>query len=95
MLLSKFMTNGDIVSLKLVNGDELIARLESETENEIKINRPLAITVAQSGLGMIPWMFLGGSDNVTLQRGHVLTMMISKKDAADQYIQGTTGIALR
>lgn len=95
MLLNKFIASGDVVSLKLVNGDEIIARLESETTDEIKINRPLAITVSQTGLGMMPWLFLGDSDNVTLKKSHVFVMMASKKDAADQYVQGTTGIALR
>ena len=95
MLLTKYITPGDIVSLKLTNGDELIARFESDTTDEIKINRPLAITASSQGLGMMPWMFLGDSDNITLKRNHVFVIMPSKKDAADQYIQGTTGIALR
>ena len=89
------MTTGDVVSLKLINGDELIARLESETIDTIKISRPLSITYSAQGLGMIPWMFLGSRDTVSLKRDHVFDMMPSKKDAADQYIQGTTTIAMR
>jgi len=47
------------------------------------------------GLGMIPWLFLGDTETFTLKREHVFVMVTSKKDASDQYMQGTTGIALR
>lgn len=94
MLLQKPITQGTVVSLKLLNGDEIIARFETEDENTIKINRPLALTMGAQGLGMIPWMFLGDTENYTLKRDHVFVMVPSKKDAADQYMQGTTGIAM-
>jgi hypothetical protein len=94
MLLSKPLVQGDVVSLKLVNGDEIIARLEEETDKTIKISKPLAITVGAQGLGMIPWIFLGDKDSYTLKQEHVFVIVPSKKDAADQYMQGTTGIAL-
>jgi hypothetical protein len=95
MLINKGFSTGDIVSIKLVNGDELIARFDEETASTVKIEKPLAITLGAQGLGMIPWMFLGSDDSVLLKKEHVLAMMNSKKDAADQYLQGTTGIALR
>jgi hypothetical protein len=95
MLLSKPIMDGSVVSLKLVNGDEIIARFEGEDEKTIKINRPLALTMGAQGLGMIPWLFLGDTETFTLKREHVFVMVLSKKDASDQYMQGTTGIALR
>lgn len=94
MLINKPITQGSVVSLKLVNGDEIIARYDGEDENNIKINRPLALTMGQQGLGMIPWLFLGETESFSLKREHVFVMVTSKKDAADQYMQGTTGIAL-
>jgi hypothetical protein len=95
MLLEKPISSGDVVSLKLINGDEIIARFENDTTDEIKIEKPLALTMSGQGLGMIPWMFLGAKDTITLKKSHVFCMVPSKKDAADQYMQGTTGIALR
>jgi len=95
MLISKGFSNGDIISLKLINGDELIARFESETADDITIDRPLALTMSREGLGMIPWMMLGDKSSITLKKSHVFAVVSSQKDAADQYMQGTTGIALR
>jgi hypothetical protein len=94
MLLQKPIAEGDVVSLKLINGDEIIARLDKDDHHGITVNRPLAITVSGQGLGMIPWMFLGDKDSYTLKREHIFVMVPSKKDAADQYLTGTTGIAL-
>jgi hypothetical protein len=94
MLLKKPITQGSVVSIKILNGDEIIARYENEDADTVTINRPLALTMGQGGLGMIPWVFLGDSETITLQKRHLFFVIPSKKDAADQYIQGTTGIAL-
>jgi hypothetical protein len=94
MLLEKPIAEGDVVSIKLINGDELIARLESDDHKGITVNRPLALTMQGGGLGMVPWVLLGDKDNITLNRDHIFAMVPSKKDAAAQYLQGTTGIAL-
>jgi hypothetical protein len=94
MLFEKPIVEGGVVSIKLINGDELIARLEKDDSNGITINRPLALTMQGGGLGMVPWVLLGDKDTIVLNRNHVFAMVPSKKDAADQYVQGTTGIAL-
>jgi hypothetical protein len=94
MLMKKPITAGSVVSIKIINGDEIIARYESEDTDTVTINKPLALTMGAQGLGMIPWVFLGDADTVTLQKSHVFFVIPSKKDAADQYMQGTTGIAL-
>ena len=94
MLLEKPIASGDVVSIKLTSGEEIIARLEEETDQYVKVSKPLAVTLGPQGLGMIPFMFLNAKETVTLKHNHILAMGPSKKDAADQYMQGTTGIAL-
>jgi hypothetical protein len=92
--LKKDFANGDIVSIKLVNGDELIARFESEDESNITISRPLAITMSAQGMGLIPWVFLGKDDSVTIRKKNTFFVVHSKGEAAKQYTEGTTGIAM-
>lgn len=94
MLIQKGFSAGDIISIKLSNGDELIARYEADDADSITIDRPKALTMSPSGLGMIPWVFLGDVGKVKLSRNHIFAAVPSQKDAADQYMQGTTGIAL-
>ena len=96
LILNKGYQQGDVVSLKLINSDELIAKFESENDDVIKIHRPLSLTMSPQGsLGMIPGMLLGSDEFITLNKNHVMAISASKKDAADQYLSGTTGIALK
>jgi hypothetical protein len=95
LLINKGYTQGDTVSLKLINSDELIARFESETDDVIKLHRPLALTMNEQGLGMMPWMILGSDEFITLKKSHVMAVSATKDDAAAQYTKGTTGIALK
>lgn len=95
MLIETNYKSGDIVSLKLINSDELIARFQSENDSEVELERPLSVAITPQGLGMMPWMFLGAKETVTLKKNHIFTIMPAKKDAANQYLQGTTSIALR
>lgn len=94
MLIEKPLSTGDVVSVKLISGEEIIARLEEETDAYIKVSKPLTVTLGPQGLGMIPFVFLSAKDTITIKHTHVLTMSPSKKEAADQYMEGTTGIAL-
>ena len=94
MLINKSFSSGDVVSIKLINGDEIIARFDSEDNDSVTINRPMALTMAQGGLGMIPWVFLGKEDAIRLSKSNTFFIVESKSEAAKQYTQGTTGIAL-
>ena len=95
MLFEKPLATGDVVSVKLVNGDEIIARLDAEDQTGITISKPLAITMSSQGLGMIPWLFLGAKETLSIRKEHYFVAVPAKKEAAEQYIQSTTGIALR
>lgn len=95
MLITKGTTVGETVSIKLISGEEIIARLEEETSDKVKIHKPLSVNIGPTGLGMMPFMFLAASDTLEIKTSHIISMTASKKEAADQYIQGTTGLALR
>lgn len=95
MLINKGFSSGDVVSIKLINGDEIIAKFEKENNETITINRPLALTMNGQGLGMIPWVFLGKDGSITISKANTFFVVESKGEAATQYTEGTTGIALR
>jgi len=95
MLINKGFSSGDVVSIKLINGDEIIAKFEKEDTDTITINRPLALTMNGQGLGMIPWVFLGKDGSITISKANTFFIVESKGEAATQYTEGTTGIALR
>jgi hypothetical protein len=94
MLIQKPAGIGDIVSIKLISGEEIIGRLDADTTESIRLDRPKSVTIAKDGLGMMPFMFLGGSDTFIIKHIHIIVMVMAEKSAADQYVQGTTGISL-
>lgn len=95
MIIDKGFSQGDVISVKFIGGEEIICRYESETSTELKVSKPLAITLGQSGLGMIPWIFLADTEtDVKIKMHSIAAITKPKKDACDQYLQGTTGIAL-
>lgn len=95
MLISKGISVGEIVSIKLISGEEIISKLEEENTDYIKVSRPLTVSLGPQGLGMIPFVFLAQAETIKLNMNHVMVLAPAKKDAADQYLQGTTGIALK
>lgn len=95
MLINKPISAGETVSIKLISGEEIIARLEEDLSDKIKVYKPLSVNIGPTGLGMMPFMFLAASDTLEIKHSHIIAMSTSKKEAADQYIQGTTGLALR
>lgn len=84
----------DVVSIKMSNGDELVARYESEDTEFYYFKNPMSIAFSNNGVGMMPWLFLAESKTVKLNKSHVLCIAPTRKDAANQYIQSTTGITM-
>ena len=84
----------DVVSIKMSNGDELVARFESDESDHYVIKNPMAITIANNGIGMMPWLFLADGKSIKLNKSHVLCLAPTRKEAASQYMQSTTGLTL-
>lgn len=95
MLINKGITPGEVVSIKLISGEEIIARLEEDGSQTVKITKPLLVAAGPQGLGMMPFVFLAADDTMSIKQDHIITMNAAKSEAASQYLQGTTGIALR
>jgi len=94
MLLEKTIKEGDIVTLKLTSGEEIIARYDEEGSDYIKVTKPMALVAGGKNIGMMPWIFLSEVDSVKIQKHAIVVGPVnSKKDAAQQYLEGTTGIA--
>jgi len=94
MLINKGFSQGDVVSIKLINGDEIIAKVEAEDADTVTISRPMALTMGPQGLGMIPWVFLGEESKIVLEKQKTFFIVLSKSQASKQYLQDTTGISL-
>lgn len=90
---SRKIDDGDIVSFKLVNGDEIIGKVESQTADTYVINRPCLVVPSQQGIGLIQAMFSTDPDqSIEINRQHVMMHAPTFDKLQSHYIQTTTGI---
>ena len=95
MLIEAQYKVGDVVSIKLSSGEEMIARFEDENGEVITIVKPYILIAAQNGMALAPYMFTISPDTkVQLKINNVICIVKSAKDAADMYIKQSTGIAI-
>ena len=95
MIIETSYKNGDTVSLKLTSGEEVIARLEEETNTQVILHKPMVLIAGQSGLGLAPFMFSVATDaKFKINNTSVTCISKTEKELASQYTQQTTGIAI-
>jgi len=95
MLIDKGASAGEVVTFKLTSGEELVAKLVSETDAHYKIGRPMVIAMGQQGPGLMPYLFtVNPNKEIKLAKSTVTVCEATDKTFADQFIQSTTGIAL-
>ena len=96
MLIDKGVTIGEVVTLKLTSGEELVAKLVDDGPMFYKLSHPQVIGMGPKGPGLMPYLFTVDPDKeVRLNKGTVVVIEATDKTFADQFIQSTTGIALR
>ena len=95
MLIETPYTNGDVVSIKLSSGEEMIARLDSENDTNVIVSKPYILIAAQNGMALAPYMFTVTPDTkIKLKINNIICVVKSAKDASDMYIKQSTGIAI-
>lgn len=83
----------DLISFKLVNGEEVIAKLIEERTDEYVISKPITLAPSPQGMAVIPYVMTADLKQTTLKKQHVIVCGISNADLEPAYIQATTGIA--
>lgn len=85
--------DGDIVSFKLVNGDEIVAKIVEETDGFYKISAPCTVVPSPQGLGLIQSLFSANEKAVmNLNKNHVMLCTESLEQMKSHYLKTTTGI---
>ena len=93
MLVTNKYEKDDIVTFKIVNGDELVAKIVEELDGDFVVSKPCTVMPSQQGLGLMQSLFTGDlNKNVTLDKKHVMLHAPTIKDVQNHYIKTTTGI---
>lgn len=95
MLIDKGVSAGEVVTLKLTSGEEIVARLDEETDTHYKLTKPMVIGMGPNGPGLMPYLFTVSQDKtIPLLKTTVTVAVASDKQFADQYMQSTTNIQI-
>ncbi len=96
MLLEKPTQTGDILSFKIASGEEIVARLDEETETEFVLLKPMMLVISPESVGLGPFMFsLDPAGKFHLQKTAVVCKGKTEDNIGKQYVSTTTGVALQ
>jgi hypothetical protein len=96
MIVNKTYDVGDVISIKISSGEELVAKLVSISSTDFILNRPLALGMTQQGPAFTPYMVTVDfkHDDLTLARNHVVAVTKTVEQVKQSYTQSVTGIAM-
>jgi hypothetical protein len=95
MLIDKGVSEGEVITLKLTSGEEIVAKLVEDGAAYYKLKNPQVIGMGPKGPGLMPYLFTVNPDKeIKLLKTTVTVAEATDKSFADQFIQQTTGIAL-
>lgn len=95
MLFDKGITAGEVITLKLTSGEELVAKLIHEDSVYYKLSRPMVIGMGQQGPGLMPYLFTVHPDKeIKLLKTTVTVAEHTDESFAKQFLESTSGIKL-
>jgi hypothetical protein len=94
MLLNKPITAGTTITIKLISGEELLARYESENETTLNVSKPAVLTANANGMGMMPWVISAQNTQVKLNKHTVVAWVATDDEIARSFVQATSSIKL-
>jgi hypothetical protein len=82
-----------VYTIKIANGDEMVARITAETDDTYTATRPLTVVPGREGIQMIFALFTADPEkSVTINKTQVSLIAPSRGEVCDSYIEATTGI---
>ncbi len=93
MLVTNKYAEDDIVTFKIVNGDEIVAKIVEESDDAFTVMKPCTVMPSQQGLGLLQSLFTSDlNKSIRLEKRHVMMHAPTVKDVQNHYIKTTTGI---
>ena len=94
------MTN-DVKVLKLITGEEVIARVTEEKNNLITLEKPMILqmmapdrTTGQIPFALVPWMKAAKNEKIIISTEHIIAEDEASEQTEKNYLQVVTGLSL-
>ena len=91
----------DVKVLKLITGEEVIARVSEEHNDLLTLEKPMTLqmmppntSTGQVGFALVPWMKAAKNDKTTISIEHVLVTDEASNQTEKNYLQVVTGLSL-
>ena len=91
----------DVKVLKLITGEEVIARVSEESSNLLTLEKPMTLqmmppntSTGQVGFALVPWIKAAKNDKTTISIDHVLVTDEASDQTEKNYLQVITGLSL-
>ena len=84
----------DIVTVKILGGDEVVGRLAAFDNGVIRLNNPHAVmTLGQQGFGLAPYVLTAGpAFKIDIKDEHIVCIVKTYDPVAKEYIKQTSGL---
>jgi hypothetical protein len=93
MLTSKSYEKDTVVSFKLVNGDEIVAKVVEDSVESFVVSKPCTVMPSQQGIGLLQSLFTSDMETtMILSKQHVMLHSKTLNEIKNHYIKTTTGI---
>lgn len=84
---------GQIVSMKLTSGDEVVGKISGQTAEGITLSKPVILAASRDGLAMVPFMMTANPDGDFLFKvNNIMCLVDTNQQVSDAYFQSVTGI---
>jgi len=102
MLIENKPVIGDVVCIKLSNGDEIIAKYADHTETSLVVTKPMLMVLSQDprtgqpGVQMAPFWIMGGEPTARfpIAHTHIVCMVKSNSEAKSSYTAQTSSLTI-
>jgi adenosine deaminase len=84
----------EVMTIKLMSGEEVIGKIVSETDDEIELSNPLSVAPNPQGMGLMPSLFTSSTDVVKLNTSNITMYAKTDENVALKYIEATSGIQI-
>lgn len=89
------LKTNSVYTFKLNSGEEVIAKVVSNSNDWVQIENPVSVAPGPQGLGLVPSMFTSDLDEpIHINIGSVTLYAATDEAVKNKYIEAVTGIRL-
>ena len=93
---------GDIATIKLINSDEIIAKVVALDTDKIVVEKPLLLAISldpetnRPAINILPFWIMSGENNAKLElfRSNIITLTKSNSEASRSWTSMTSGLVI-